>query len=143
MSEPLTGRCLCGACSFTATLGPMGAGACHCGMCRKWTGGIYLSVDCAASVVFSDGAPIKSYKGSEWGERVFCADCGSSLLWQTQDGANQHVSIQCFDDPSQFELGIEVFIDQKPDNYALAGNRKTMTEAEVFAMFAPKEEPTT
>ena len=141
MSDPLTGQCLCGACTFTATPGPQGAGACHCGMCRKWSGGIYMSVDCGDSVHFEAGAPVKSYKGSPWGERVFCGECGSSLLWQTQDGANQSVSIQCFDDPARFEIGIELFIDRKPTNYALAGQRKTMTEAEMFAMYAPQEEP--
>ena len=135
MEDRLTGQCMCGACSFTAELGPMGAGACHCGMCRHWSGGIYLSVDCGASVEFAEGSPVASYKGSTWGERKFCTTCGSSLLWQTQDGANQHVSIQCFEDPGQFEIGIEVFIDRKPPNYALAGERKSMTEAEIFAMY--------
>ncbi len=139
MSE-LTGACLCGACTFTASLGPLGAGVCHCGMCRKWSGGMYLSVDCGASVRFNEGAPLGSYKGSSWGERVFCKTCGSSILWQTQDGANQHVSIQCFEDPGQFDLKIELFIDRKPANYALAGSRQTMTEAEVFAMFADQTE---
>ncbi|MEL6596152.1 MAG: GFA family protein [Pseudomonadota bacterium] len=135
----LTGSCLCGASTFEAELGPQGAGICHCGMCRKWSGGIYMSVDCGASVKFVESAPLGSYKGSEWGERVFCKECGSSLLWQTQDGKNQHVSIQCFDDPSQFDLGLEIYIDRKPSNYALEGTRKTMTEAEVEAMFADVE----
>ncbi|WP_224823387.1 GFA family protein [Cognatishimia sp. MH4019] len=135
----LTGSCLCGASTFEAELGPMGAGACHCGMCRKWSGGVYLSVDCGESVKFKEGAPLGSYKGSEWGERVFCKDCGSSLLWQTQDGKNQHVSIQCFEDPSQFEIGMELFIDRKPSSYALEGERNKMTEAEIFAMFADME----
>ncbi|MFV0515227.1 MAG: GFA family protein [Jhaorihella sp.] len=135
----LAGRCLCGSCTFTAT--PRGeAGVCHCGMCRHWSGGMFLSVDCGTSVEFAEGAPVKSYKGTAWGERVFCADCGASLLWQTQDGANQHVSIQCFDDPGQFEIGAEIFIDRKPGNYALAGTRKTLTEADIFAMYAPKTE---
>ncbi|WP_037294234.1 GFA family protein [Roseobacter sp. CCS2] len=135
----LPGKCMCGACVFTATPTPggLGAGACHCGMCRKWSGGMYISVDCGSSVVFADGAPVGSYKGSEWGERLFCKDCGSSLLWQTQDGQNQHVSIQTFEDPSQFEIGMQVFIDKKPDNYALAAKTKTMTEAEVFAHYMP------
>jgi len=136
----LTGTCLCGATRFTARLGPdgvRGAGTCHCGMCRKWSGGMYMSVDCGDSVSFAEGAPLGRYRGSAWGERVFCKECGASLLWQTQDGQNQHVSIQCFDDPGQFELSSEIFIDRKPANYALAGTRQTMTEAEVFAMFAP------
>ncbi|MEO0931730.1 MAG: GFA family protein, partial [Pseudomonadota bacterium] len=91
----LSGTCMCGASTFTATPTPggLGAGACHCGMCRKWSGGMYLSVDCGSSVTFAEGAPVGSYKGSAWGERLFCKECGSSLLWQTQDGQNQHVSI--------------------------------------------------
>ncbi len=132
----LSGACLCGKCQFTAREGALGAGACHCDMCRKWSGGMFMSVDCGESVQFEDGAPISSYKGSEWGERVFCAECGSSILWQTQDGKNQHVSIQMFEDPSQFEIGIELFIDTKPANYALAGERKVMTRAQVFADYA-------
>ena len=72
--------------------------------------------------------------------RGFCKTCGSSILWQTQDGANQHVSIQCFEDPAQFDLKIELFIDRKPASYALEGARQTMTEAEVFAMFADQAE---
>ncbi len=139
MSDVLRGACLCGACGFSAAPGP-NAGACHCGMCRKWTGGIFLSVDCGASVRFDAGAPVASYKGSAWAERVFCPKCGSSILWQTQDGAHQHVSIQCFDDPGQFTLGVQVFIDRKPANYALNNQTEMMTEAEVFAMFAPEAE---
>ena len=137
MSETLLGKCMCGAVTFTAKV-MGGAGVCHCGMCRKWSGGMYLSVDTGDTLRFAQGAPIKAYRGTEWGERVFCSKCGSSLVWRTQDGANQHVSIQCFEDPSQFEIGVEVFHDRKPGNYALTGERKTLTEAEIFAMYAPE-----
>ena len=139
-ATPLTGSCMCGACTFTAMPVLATAGACHCRMCQKWAGGIFLAVDCGRSVQFAEGAPVQSYKGSRWAERLFCGTCGSSLVWQTQDGANQHVSIQCFDDPGQFPVDSEIFIDRKPSNYALAGDHKTMTEAEVFAMFAPETE---
>lgn len=132
--------CLCGACRFEATPASLTAGACHCGMCRHWSGGMFMSVDCGSSVVFEADASRGSYKGSAWGERVFCTDCGSSLVWQTQDGAYQHVSMQAFEDPSQFEMTIQVFIDEKPYNYALSNQTKTMTGAEVFAMFAPQPE---
>ena len=138
-AAPLQGSCLCGACTFTATptVGGLGAGACHCGMCRKWSGGMYMSVDCGSSVAFVDESALGSYKASDWGERLFCTKCGSSLLWQTQDSQNQHVSIQAFDDPGQFDIGMQVFIDKKPANYALANDTKTMTEAEVFAHYMP------
>lgn len=139
MSATLNGSCLCGACRFTAEETGQGGGICHCGMCRKWTGGVFLSVDCGKSVRFEEGAPIRSYKGSPWGERIFCSVCGSSLLWQTQDGTHQHVSIQCFEDPGRFSIGLELFIDRKPANYAFAGtDRRVMTEAEVVALYAPE-----
>jgi len=130
---------LCGVTRFTAEPQEE-AGACHCEMCRKWSGGMFLSVLCGNSVRFENVEHLGSYKGSEWGERLFCKMCGSSLLWQTQDGENQHVSIQSFQNPEAFDLNMQVFIDCKPDNYALANETKTMTEAEVFAMFAPQSE---
>jgi len=139
VGQKLTGQCLCGSCTFSVTLASGAAGVCHCGMCRRWSGGIFIAVDCGESVVFGEGATLRSYKGSEWGERVFCTTCGSSLLWQTQDGKNQHVSIQCFDDPGQFDVESEIFVDRKPGNYALAGQRKTLTEAEVYAQHASPE----
>lgn len=134
----LPGQCMCGASRFTAR--PTGeAGACHCGMCRKWSGGIVLTASCE-DVVFAECAPLGMYRGSEWGERVFCKECGSSILWRTQDGSHNHVSIQMFEDPSQFDLDIQLFIDKKPSNYALANETKTMTEADVFAFYASLEE---
>ncbi len=139
MSDVLRGACLCGACGFAAEPGSL-AGACHCGMCRKWTGGIFLSVDCGSSVRFDEGAPVASYRGSAWGERIFCARCGSSILWQTRDGSHQHVSIQAFGDPGRFELGVQVFIDRKPANYALSNQTDMMTEAEIYAIYAPETE---
>jgi len=100
---------------------------------------MYISTDCGESVVFDAGSPIGSYKGSEWGERLFCRVCGSSILWQTQDGKNQHVSIQMFDDPTQFEIDVQLFIDAKPANYGLSNETKVMTRDEVFAMFGGPE----
>lgn len=98
---------------------------------------MFINVYCANSVVFDDGAPLGSYKASEWGERIFCKTCGSSLVWQTQDGMHQNVSIQAFDDPSQFNLTSQIFTDRKPACYTLANQTEMMTEAEVMAKYAP------
>ena len=134
---PLKGSCLCGACTFTATPVGNGANVCHCTMCRKWTAGMYMAVDCGTSVNFHDTTHLGIYRGSEWGERVFCKSCGTSLVWRMQDGSGSGVSMQAFDDPSQFVLQMQWFIDKKPDNYALVNETDTKTEAECFAMFAP------
>ena len=137
MAAPLNGSCLCGACTLTATPKSMEMGACHCGMCRKWSGGVFLAIDCSGAVEFAEGSPIGRYRASAWGERVFCKKCGSTLMWQTQDEKLQSLSIQVFEDPGAFHFDSEIFIDRKPDNYTFANETKTMTEAEIMAMFMP------
>jgi hypothetical protein len=135
MDGALNGSCLCGACRFTAT--PQhGAHACHCGNCRKWSGGIFLSVHCGTSVAFAPDAPLARYVSSDWAERVFCARCGSSLVWQMQDGSSQIVSIQAFEHPEDFEIDTQIYVDHKPGNYALANATAMLTEAEVIAKYA-------
>ena len=74
-----------------------------------------------------------------WAERVFCARCGSNLFWRAVDGpeTEQVLALMAFDDPERFPVVSEIFIDEKPSTYALAGDTKKMTGAEVMAMFAP------
>ena len=135
----VTGTCLCGACRLTAE--PQAeAGICHCGMCRKWTGGAFIAVETETAPVFDEGAPVGVFHSSDWGERVFCRECGSSLVWRSQDGAHHAVSVQIFDDPARFPVTTEIFTDCKPASYAFAGPLKSMTEAEFMAQFAPPEE---
>ena len=124
---------MCGACTFSAV--PEGAHghACHCRQCQKWSGGMFMAVNCGQSVVFADGAPTASYKASAWGERVFCKTCGSSMVWQMQDGTNQNVSVQMFDDPETAAVTHELFFDAKPSGYALAEPTTKETEAEIMA----------
>lgn len=137
MAGPLEGSCLCGACTFTARPVAFEASVCHCGQCNKWSGGMFVVTYCADTVVFAEDAPLGSYKGSPWGERIFCKTCGASMVWQTQDRAHQSVSIHAFADPSQFPLTAQIFTDRKPGCYALANQTENMTEAEVFAKYAP------
>ncbi len=133
----MTGRCMCGACSFAATPQEMKGGACHCEMCRKWSGGVFLAVYCANTVTFDEGAPVAIFDSSDWGQRVFCSTCGSTLMWQTKDGVHQSVSAPAFDDQDAFPITSEIFIDKKPSTFALAGITDQMTEAEVMAKYAP------
>jgi len=136
----LTGSCMCGACTFTATPKADEAGACHCGMCRKFSGGVFIVVDCSGTLEFAKDAPITRFQSSPWGERVFCSRCGSSLAWQSRDGHIAVASVQAFADPGRFPVTREIFIDCKPGSYALAGDTATMTEAEFLAQYAPGPE---
>lgn len=135
-----TGTCLCGASSFTANPVSDEAGACHCGMCRKFSGGMFIVVDCSGSLVFAEDAPVTRFRSSEWGERAFCSRCGSSLAWLSQDGSMAFASVQAFPEPGRFPVRHEMFIDCKPGSYGLAGDTRTMTEAEFMAAYAPQQE---
>jgi hypothetical protein len=95
-----------------------------------------MAVACGTSVAFNADAPLARYASSEWAERVFCARCGSSLVWQMRDGSTQMASIQAFDAPGSFVLESQIYVDCLPGNYALANKTEMLTEAEVMAKFA-------
>lgn len=137
MGKEMTGGCLCGAVRFAATPVKMEMGVCHCSMCRRWSGGTFMAVDCGDSVKFENEGKLGIYTSSDWGQRGFCTACGTTMLWQTHDQSHRVLAAQSFDDPSHFSFNSEIFIDEKPDNYTFANETEKMTGAEVFAKFAP------
>ncbi len=78
-------------------------------------------------------------RSSDWATRSFCGSCGSPLWYRLDSGVDgtgdYEVALGLFDDPNGFTLEQEIFIDCKPDSYALAGDHKRMTRAEAFAAF--------
>ena len=135
------GQCLCGTVTFRATPTRPDMGVCHCSMCRRWTGGTFMAVECIPDIAFDSGEDaLQVYSSSPWGERVFCGTCGTSLFWRTKDGSHCSVSAQAFEDPGQFAFTMQIFIDDKPANYSFANDTTTMTGAEVYeAVMGGKE----
>jgi hypothetical protein len=143
MSRDLHGQCLCGAVEFSATPQAPTMGICHCSMCRRWSGGVFMAVSVGDTLKVSDeSGALGRYDSSPWGARCFCKTCGSTLFWQTQDGKMAVVSAQAFDDPSQFELASEIFIDDQPGNYAFANKTTRMTGQEFIAQFMASSQAT-
>ncbi len=141
MSGATEGGCLCGAVRYRLKEPPKSYGACHCGMCRKFSGGIELGVEVPpGGIVWEKDETLITYKSSEWAERGFCSKCGSSLFWRlTAEGPMQgllSLSAGSLDSLEGMEFTTEVYIDHKPDGHAFAGERKRMTEADVMAMVA-------
>ncbi|MEE2981376.1 MAG: GFA family protein [Pseudomonadota bacterium] len=78
----LSGQCLCGAVRFEVS-GPLATPhACHSGQCRRQSGHHTASTH-ARRTGFSLTADrgLKWYRSSDYAERGFCGECGSSLLW--------------------------------------------------------------
>ena len=132
-ADEVTGGCACGAVRYRAVLKPGGLHACHCGTCRRIAAGPYLGVD-AASLTFENEAATARYRSSDWASRIFCPTCGSALAWVLEGGG--HITLAAFtlDDPPDFALETELFIDAKPTGYAFAGETHKLTGAEVAAM---------
>lgn len=81
--EPVTGGCVCGAVRYEAIAYLRDAYYCHCRICQKSTG---APAEIAAYVKsgtlrYTKGQP-KYYQSSPFGERGFCANCGSRLIWK-------------------------------------------------------------
>lgn len=132
------GKCLCGAVRFTAEQVETHHHACHCGTCRRWSGGAPFFAAVAQGVVFESSESLARYESSSWAERGFCKSCGSTLFYYLRPTQTYMMSVGAFDDPSAFRLVREIFIDHKPVGYAFAGDHPRLTEAETLASFESK-----
>lgn len=109
--------------------------ACHCGMCRRWSGGVFMAVPCGSDFEFVHATTLGVYRSSDYGERLFCRECGSSLVWRLQDGSHHAVSFQALDDQTGLVFVEEIFIDEKPEHYDFANTTRKLTGATVMAQF--------
>lgn len=130
------GHCLCGAVSVTASTMGNKVGACHCGMCRRWTGGPLMAIDCSTNVTFEGEENITVFESSQWAERGFCNKCGSHLFYRLKENKQYFIPAGLFETCDNLVLNSQVFIDKKPAYYSFSNETKNMTEAEIFAMYA-------
>lgn len=142
--ETRSGGCLCGAVRFDAALTTREFGACHCEMCRRWTGSALLALTVPqANVTWQGAENIARFQSSDWAERAHCARCGTPLWYHvTMDGpmaASLELPIGLFDDAGGLTFGNEIYIDHKPDSFAYAGDRPRLTRRETLARFGISE----
>lgn len=135
-----TGTCLCGEVQISVKSMSTHVGACHCGMCRKWSGGPAMVFDCGTDVSFSGNKHIKVYNSSEWAERGFCGQCGSHLFYRLKENNLHFMPVGIFDNLDDIVFDHQVFIDDKPKYYDFANQTKNMTGEEVFAQFSSSSE---
>ncbi len=132
----LKGQCLCGGVQFEVAQSDT-LDVCHCHMCRRWTGGVFIEMDIAhEDIEFIADQTLAWYDSSDWARRGFCKTCGSSLFYRMKhDGAPWAVLAGTLDLPPGLSIRQEIFVDQKPDYYDLAGDRPRLTTAETLARF--------
>lgn len=141
-SSSVSGKCLCGAVSFTGQVKSHDVSVCHCSMCNRWSGGLLMFVDAVGAPTFEGRDNIGLYRSSEWGERGFCKVCGSSLFWKLVGEDRYTLSAGCLDDQSPLHFALEIFIDDKPGHYTFANDTVKQTGEEAAATFTAAEKTT-
>ena len=97
----ITGRCQCGAISYTAEGEPEHRSLCHCADCTRSAGapvvGWALFTDAAVTI---EGTPC-DYESSPGTIRQFCGTCGTGLFYRNQTIFPGKVDVQfaTIDDP--------------------------------------------
>jgi len=80
--------------------------------------------------------PAKSFRSSDWAERGFCADCGSTLWYGTVHDKNRNLSAGLFPNAAEAMLEVEYYSDQIPEGYKLAGAHRRLDTEKTLALFA-------
>ncbi len=136
MTIEAKGSCLCGSVKIEAKTLASSMGACHCSMCRNWSGGPFFAVDGQQAVIIVGEDKVSRYDSSEWAERAFCSACGTHLFYRLKQTDQHMLSAGLFDLDGELEFDHQIFIDEKPSYYCFADKTKNMTGAEVFAAFS-------
>ena len=109
------GGCLCGRLRYKIT-GPIDSvGHCHCGMCRRSSGGIIVTWITlpAERFTFVSGRPAV-YRSSEHGKRSFCGDCGAQItFWSRRAPAEIDVTLATLDDAAEYPADRHVFVKDR------------------------------
>ena len=136
-ASSLIGHCLCRAVTITvAGDHDPRVGACHCRMCQRWSGGLFLCFRAAASAVTIEGE-VARYHSSSFAERAFCPRCGSHLWFNdvAEGGEPKQYELMpgLFDAARAWPLRSEIYVDRALACLRLTGDHRRKTRAEYEA----------
>ncbi|WP_299910779.1 GFA family protein [uncultured Paracoccus sp.] len=113
----IAGACLCGAVRFSGTADSPEVTACHCGMCRRWTGHVNAAFHMDAPRIEGE---VRWFRSSDRAERGFCPVCGSSLFWREPGEAGMAVAAGAVSNPTGLRLVGHIHVEGKGDYYQVA-----------------------
>ncbi|SFV35677.1 Uncharacterized conserved protein [Devosia crocina] len=99
----VSGGCQCGAVRYRATEMFDNAHVCHCRMCQKAVGNIFISLVAAPreAITWTRGTPAR-FRSSEHVDRGFCSRCGTPLFYEDVTGNRVNFTIGSLDHPELF-----------------------------------------
>lgn len=131
------GKCICGAVTLEIEHEKPTVGACHCSICRQWGGGPFMTLECHRAPRIEGAEHVRTYASSDWAQRGFCANCGTHLFYRLTQAEFYALPVGMFAEGGSWPFELQVFIDEKPENYRFADKTHAMTGEEVFKAWSP------
>jgi hypothetical protein len=112
-----TGGCMCGAVRYELTSEPFDCGWCHCRTCQLSSGTPaqpFASIKRGDWVVISGADSLRSVRSSNFGQRSFCAQCGTPLYVTVEHQPETlDFSVVTLDDPDAVPPEFHIFWGSK------------------------------
>ena len=89
-----TGKCHCGAISWSAEGPAEHHAVCHCGDCRRWSGAPMVGWIAWPADRVSISGETARYHSSQHGTREFCGACGTGLFYRNREVLPGIIDIQ-------------------------------------------------
>jgi len=114
MSNPVTGRCLCGDIRYEYIGTPVKILHCHCESCRRHTASPVGSFVCVPreSFRFTQGEPV-AYASSPGVTRTHCGRCGSPMTYTSESNNQVDLYIATLDNPAAIVPTYHVFVEEQ------------------------------
>jgi hypothetical protein len=114
-----TGRCLCGAVTFTINAEPVTMGQCHCRDCQRASGTGHMSLArFHRNDVVIQGQTTSYASTADSGNintRHFCPKCGARVYGENSSRPNMvNISAGCMDDSAWFSPRAVVYAKDRP-----------------------------
>lgn len=120
----ITGRCECGAVTYTIEGEINDYSHCHCSQCRRLHGaafGSYGGVDRSAFRWRSGESGLTTYASSAKNDRVFCQVCGSLLLTVPNNEPDRYyVTMGTMNGNPALPPGYHIYVGSRADWYAIS-----------------------
>lgn len=117
--QSVTGSCLCGDVTFSASLPSKWCGHCHCSMCQQAHGAGYVTwagFDADQVQVDEGSGQLAWYESSPGAQRGFCKRCGSTMFFVSERWAGElHITLANFNEALDRRPAANAFFDAHVD----------------------------
>jgi hypothetical protein len=111
----VTGGCLCGQARFIAVGEPVNVRICHCGLCRKASGGLMYGRAIFRAEDLERSGETKAHPSSARLLRHFCPQCGTLVYTEPVDRPGYWaVGLAALDAPEGLPPEMHIWVSSKP-----------------------------